>query len=452
MKEIRIQITAGNVVRRIVICAALLVAGILGMTALAAMRKPPVEAKPVEQALKVEVLRARAVDTPVVMSGYGEVRVVNAVSFSPEVSGRLVAVHPRLEVGETVGAGEVLFEIDPRNYRAALDEARANAGQLESAVTRLQKQEALDRARLATLERSRELARSEFQRLSTLFEAHSVGTRSAVDAAERAFNAAADQVDLMAQALALYPLQIREAESRLAAARAGLALAQANLERCRVTAPFNGRVKLAAVEAGQFVAPGQTVVTLADDSLLEIEVSLDSREARRYLRFNGSPSDAVSAWFNELRDASVPIRWTEDTENHIWYGRLDRVVAFDPRTRTLAVAVRLDAAAAAGGGDDRLPLVEGMFCRVEIPGRSLRGVFVLPRQAVSQQETVYLSRDRRLKTVAVEVARTEGDRVYVAGGLTEGDMVVVTRLVDPLENALLDITEAGEGAGEGKAS
>ena len=448
MNEIRLHITAGNVFKRIVICAAILLLGTVGMAALTSMRKPPAEAKPTERTLKVEVQRAEARDVAVSISGYGEVHVLNEVSIAPEVSGRVVHVHPRLDVGEVIGAGEVLFALDARNYQAALDEARSSVAQLESTIARLRRQDTLDRQRLVNLDRSRDLARSEFERLRTLFSEHNVGTRSAVDGAERTFNAAGDQADQMAQALALYPLQIREAESRLAAAGAGLALARANLARCRVTAPFAGRVKLAAVEIGQFVAPGQAVVTLADDRELEIQVSLDSRDARRWLRFDGRPSGAATAWFNGLRDESVPIRWTEDTEDHPWYGRLHRVVAFDQQTRTLKVAVRIGADAALSQDSARLPLVEGMFCRVEIPGRTLKGVVALPRWAVSMQGTAYVARAGRLKTVPVDVVRAEGDRVYVAGGLTPGDLVITTRLIDPLENALLEITPGNPGGGD----
>ncbi|HSO21114.1 MAG TPA: hypothetical protein VLT88_16725, partial [Desulfosarcina sp.] len=109
------------------------------------------------------------------------------------------------------------------------------------------------------------------------------------------------------------------------------------------------------------------------------------------------------------------------------------------QTRTLTVAVRVSAEAATGGGPRSLPLVEGMFCAVEIPGRTLRDVYRLPRQAVSFENKAYLvNPDSRLQTVSVDVERIEGEYVYVGRGLSPGDTVVVTRLIDPLENALLE--------------
>jgi hypothetical protein len=107
------------------------------------------------------------------------------------------------------------------------------------------------------------------------------------------------------------------------------------------------------------------------------------------------------------------------------------------------VAVRVAAADAIRGGNGRLPLVEGMFCRVEIPGRTLQGVFRLPRHAVSFDNTVYVADGSRLKTVAVTVARTQGEEALISGGLQAGQQVIVTRLVDPLENTLLTIETDG---------
>ena len=87
-----------------------------------------------------------------------------------------------------------------------------------------------------------------------------------------------------------------------------------------------------------------------------------------------------------------------------------------------------------------LPLVEGMFCCVDIPGKTLKNIYRLPSWAVSYKNTVYKIQDGRLKTVPVKVARVEGDTAIVSDGLQPGDMVVSTRLADPLENILLEVT------------
>ncbi|MFP6583154.1 MAG: hypothetical protein VCD00_11460 [Candidatus Hydrogenedentota bacterium] len=70
----------------------------------------------------------------------------------------------------------------------------------------------------------------------------------------------------------------------------------------------------------------------------------------------------------------------------------------------------------------------------------MRDVFAIPHGAVGLDKEVYLSRDDRLTGVPVTVARVEGDTAYVTEGLSSGDIVVVTRLVNPLNNSLLDVT------------
>ena len=430
-----------HVALRIGICTAILVAGWIGMNGLARLKHPPAAAKSEERAVPVQTITVASRDYPVTITGYGQAQVLTEVVISPEISGRVVATHPRLKTGEVVPKGERLFRVDPADYAAGLQEAGAGVAQWQHTVARLEKQLAIDTPRLKTLRRSADLARTEFERLRRLFEADRVGTRSGVDEAERAYNTATDQADQMAQAVSLYPLQIREAQSALRSAQARLAVAETNLSRCEVRAPFNARIKAVNLETGQFVTPGQQVLTLADDTLLEIQVPLDSRDARNWLQF-ADTADGIrkTAWFGDLKPVACTIRWTEDKRGSAWTGTLNRVVKFDQQTRTLTVAVRVTAEEAVGNDNRHLPLVEGMFCAVEIPGRTLRGVVRLPRQAVTFENKVYLAdADNRLKTVAVAVVRSEGEYVYVGEGLDAGDRVIVTRLIDPLENTLLEI-------------
>jgi RND family efflux transporter MFP subunit len=424
---------------RLIVCAAVLLVGFIAMNSLANMKKKPSELAFHEPSLQVEALAAEFEEVPVLLKGYGEVKTLNVVSISSEVSGTVFEIHPRLEAGEIISKGDLIFKIDPRDYRAALKEATSSVKRLESSILSLKKQFEIDQIRLKSLKRNAELAEKQFERLRTLFEADSVGTQSNVDAAEQAYISASDQATQMARTVELYPIQILESESSLESARAMLSTAKANLERCEVRAPFNGRLKSVSIEKGQFVSAGREVVTLADDSILEIEVSLDSRDADKWLRFDGEGNAATAAWFGNLKQVGCMVRWTEATSDTHWEGTLHRVVNFDANTRTLTVAIRILAKNAATENTDSLPLVDGMFCSVEIPGKSLKNVVKLPRWAVSYENTVYMSVDGRLKTVPVEVARLDSDNAYISGGINPGDLVVTTRLVSPLENSLLTI-------------
>jgi len=185
-------------------------------------------------------------------------------------------------------------------------------------------------------------------------------------------------------------------------------------------------------------------MTLADDSVIEIQVPLDSRNAKRWLRFKRDAAVRTGAWFGKLEHAPVEVRWTEDKSGHVWQGYCHRVVSYDAPSRRVTIAVRVDGAEAASSGASGLPLVDGMFCQVIIPGREMEGVYRLPSWAVNfegdfERGSVYVSNDKRLKTKPVRIVHRDENAVYVSDGLSEGDVVVVTRLVNPLPNSLLDV-------------
>lgn len=434
-------VRARQILTRIIICLMVLLFGLLAMNRLSALKKPPVEVKRTEQPLQVEGTIVRAENIRVTLTGYGEIKTLNNVSISPEISGRVVHVHPRLESGEIIPRDATLFKIDSRIYAATLQEANASLKQLKNTVSRMEKQFAIDEERQKTIDRNRDLAQLEFKRIQELFENNNVGTRSGVDKAEQSYNAALDQADQMSRALALYPLQIQEVNSSIEAAKARIAIAKVNLLRCRVTSPFTGRIKNTSIEIGQYVTPGQPVVTLADDTLLEIQVSLDARDARQWLLFDNVPAENATTWFSKPAPVVCKLRWTENPEAEILAGIMDRVVQFDPQTRTLTVAVKLDTSSPQPGETSSFPLVEGMFCMVDIPGKTLQNVIRLPRWSVSFENTAYMvNEESRLTTVPVTVIYAEGENVFISQGLTPGQTVVTTRLNDPLENALLAVT------------
>jgi RND family efflux transporter MFP subunit len=428
-------------IRVALIAAVAIGLGVGGFTLFPLLKKNPVEAEPEQQALTVEAVRVEPHDERVVISGFGTVHPVNEVRITPEVAGKVVEVHPRMDQGEIIPEGETLFVVDARTYQSQVDDAQATLNQLRAQLERLAIEYKRDQQRVKTLQRNAELAQAEFDRLHKLYHEEEVGTQSAVEQAERAFRTAEDQVDIMRKGLESFPAQMQEAESALRAAEARLEQAEVNLERTEVQAPFDARIKELSLEVGQYVAPGNSVLTLSDDSVLEIPLPLNSQEARQWLRFQEEGPPAGKAWFASLQPVEAVIQWTEDPKHH-WVGTLDRVLEFDYETRTLTVAVRVTGEQARSVEDASMPLVAGMFCQVDIPGKVMENVYELPRSAVTFENTVYVADDQRLKTVPVEVVHEQAGYAYVAEGLDPGDQVIVTRLVNPLENTLLDVQHA----------
>lgn len=387
--------------KRALVCALVLFLGLGIMRFLASQKTPPKEAEDTERVYNVEGLTIAFQDYPTEINGFGEARPVTVVELTPEVSGRVVRVHPRLEAGEIIAKGELLFAVDTRDYRIVLESG-----------TR----------RLDILTRNRDLAEKEFQRVKSLYENNKVGSLSGVDAAEKAYLSVWERVSQLEQTVET---------------------ARLNLARCTVTMPFDGRITTVSLEKGQFVTPSRPVITLSDDSVLDIEVPVDSREVQQVLKFKPSGSSAKTGWFPDVEKVTCRVRWTENPQGQTWTGTLDRIARYSKDNRTVSLVVRVTGEESRINGDG-VPLVDGMFCSVTIPGRTLSKVLKIPRWAVSLEDMVYCSVNNRLKTFPVTVVRTQGNQAFVKGDLPEGEMVVITRMVNPLENILLHVTPAGE--------
>ena len=436
-----------SVVIRILICMVIIAMGVLILKKLTSMRTDPVQAENFERALRVDVQEAQFEDVEIFISGLGTVRPKDVVTIAPEIAGRIVNVHSRLEVGEIIPAGEMLFRIDPRDYQAQLTNTQAAVSQIENSVKRLNKQFAIDKNRLKTFERSRDLANAEYKRILKLYQAQSVVSQSQVDSSEMAYNNANDAFDQLSQSVDLFPLRIQEAENSLTSAKAIADLAATNLERTEVSVDFDARIKTVNLERGQYITPGINALSLADDSIMEISVPLNSKEARQWLRIHNDENG--NAWFTGLEQVPVVISWTENPADSRWEGILHRVEKFDEQTRQLTVVVRITGREASKPSLGTMPLVDGMFCKVNIPGRIASQVTKVPATSVGFEQDddgyrkLYLAQpgdtpnEYRLKITPVLISYMDGEYMYVSKGLEEKDLVVTTRLIAPLENTLL---------------
>jgi multidrug efflux pump subunit AcrA (membrane-fusion protein) len=133
-----------SIIVRFLIVVAIIVLGFMGLIFLKNSKVEPAKVDIAEQSLNVNVMPASFSDVPVSIEGYGQVRSKNVVSITPEIPGRIVALHPKLETGEIIPPNEVLFEIDPRDYQARLDEATSSLKQLSHSIERLKKQFKID--------------------------------------------------------------------------------------------------------------------------------------------------------------------------------------------------------------------------------------------------------------------------------------------------------------------
>jgi RND family efflux transporter MFP subunit len=368
---------------KVVLPIAVLVAAAGATAALISSRKAPERIERPVLGPLVEVVEVASADVRVEVAGQGEVSPRTRVDLAPQVTGRVVDVHPALVTGGRFKAGATLLTVDPRDYELAVERARAAVAGAET-----------------TLERERaegEAARAEWREVHGADQPPSLLVRSP---------------------------QIREAEARLAAARADLAAAQLGLERTRLALPFDGLVIEESVDVGQLVTSGQRVATVYGTAAVEIRVPLDDREL---------------AWFEVPTDAQVSADFAGETVR--WEGRVERLEGqVDPRSRMVRIVVAVADPFRAG----RPPLLPGTFVDVTIAGRELAGVAVIPRHALREGDQVWVVEGGVLDVRDVEVVRRDRTRAYVGSGLEAGELVVTSSL-DAVTDGMAVRTESGAG-------
>jgi membrane fusion protein, multidrug efflux system len=303
----------------------------------------------------------------------GRVAAPETVELRPRVSGYIQSVNYR--EGQEVAAGEVLFEIDPRPYRAELARAEAE----------------LRRARSR-----RDLAHSEAQRAGRLAES---GAISREEAEQR--NAAAAQ-----------------AGADVMVARAALDVARLDLEYTRVRSPISGLAGRAMVTTGNLAR--------SDESLLTTIVSLDpvhvyfEGDERSFLRYGDL---SRSGELDSARNTPHPVRVGLNGETGFPHrGQMDFLDnRVDPATGTITGRALV-------ANPDRV-FTPGLFARVQIPGSGRFEAVLLDDKAVltdQDRKYVYVLGEDGLaeRRDIVPGELIDGLRV-VRSGLQAGDRVVV---------------------------
>lgn len=288
----------------------------------------------------------------------GEVRARRESPLAFRVGGNLV--ERRVEVGDPVRAGQVLAVLDGGDYAAQARAAQAQLAAAEAEAGRA----AADRARFAALGRDR------------------LVSRSTVDAQTALAKATQGQVD---------------------AARAQLEVARNQAAYTQLRSPADGVIATRSAEAGQVVAAGQAVFTLAADGTREVVFAVPEGAVRRFTV--GQPVQ-VELW-------SQPGRR--------WPGTLRELSpAADPASRTYAARVAVQA------GDDVLELGQSARVYVQQAGAAALRVPLAALQRGPAGAAVWVV-DKATGTLRLQPVRTGAfgeDGVPVLSGLTPDDWVV----------------------------
>ncbi len=369
---------------RILLALLIVGAGIAGaaylkQTAPTTKKRPPAEWVPVVKTEPLESTTYR-----VAVSAMGTVVPARQVVLRSRVSGQVESIHPEFTEGGFLKKGDLVLQLDDADYRLALARAKANL---------------VDARYALKLELGRqEVAKKEWSLLNS-------GKKS-------------DPAD---SELALRVPHLDKATADVAAAEAGVKEAALDLERTRITAPFNAMVRSRSVDVGSQVSPQDALAELVGTDAYRIQASI--------------PVGRLD-WIRipEKSDGSGSPATVYDKDGHTMEGRVVRLMGdLESEGRMARVLVEVADPLRRQAGKEGPPLLIGEYVKVRIEGRVLKDVFVIPRTALRDGEAIWLAGDDdTLQIRRVQTLWRDADTVVVKDGLKDGDALVVTDLPAPV--------------------
>lgn len=395
-----------------VLAAALVIAATL------VILRPKAERQvPVERGRLVEVFPAKAANVSMIIESFGTVVPRESLKLVAQVHGPIIEIDPAFKEGNFINKGTRLIQIDPRTYELEVERRKVQIKQSEAELKRLDQEVVNLNTRVKIAKSDVILAKNEYLRLKTLV-AKKVVAQSQLDKTEQGYLASLERLQTLENQIALTGPQ----REQLLAARdmAGVMYQQAqlDLERSMIEAPFDGWVLEKTVEVGQHVNVGQQLGSIYRSGELDIEVNIPAND------FKWLPAD-----MGETTPIAADVIFKNSGRDHIWTGRVARVKAkMDERTRTLPVVIEVDDLDTAGQKNGGFRLRPGMFVTIQVKGKEVKDVFVLPRHVVYPGDIVYTVAGNQLKIKNVNILRSFKESVIVDEGLSEGDRIINTPL------------------------
>ena len=361
---------------------------------------------PKPRAIRTKVTELKVEDFTAVIETNGVVRAHDEVTLMSQVPGRVIKVHAGLEDGAFFSEGDVLVELDPIDFETAVVVAEAQVARTEAAL--LQEKTRADQALLNW----RDLGYTE------------------------------EPNDLV-----LRKPQVKEAQANYDSAVAQLERAQRDLERTKIKAPFDGRVRQRTVGLGQSVGSGTALATVFDVGVAEVRLPLTGKQLA-YLDLPETADDAP---------VRVELRNAIDAESEtVWEGKIVRTEgALNADTLELFAIAQVEDPFGLVSGDP--PLRIGQPVVAGIMGKVLEDVVAVPRSAILQLSKIYLV-DGEAMTLSTRtldpIWKNEEVAVVRDETITDGALLATTRLVYAPEGATVeiipDVAAEGESESEGE--
>lgn len=344
----------------------------------------------------VETVTAELRPMERMISVTGSLAAQEQATISVKVSGRVKTLV--VDIGSVLSQGELIAQIEPRDYElrvqqaaAALAQARATVGlSLDGTDDRFEPEKTTaGRQTKAVLEE----ASKNYQRIKSL-HAQGVLAKSELDTAESVYTVAFNRYEGALE-------ESRTRQAALAQRRAEHELAKQQLADSTVRAPFAGVLQARLIDPGEFLAAGAPVAELVQVDPLRLKLDIPERESP-----NVRPGQTV--------------RLTVEGDTNIYRGVLARVSpALDEQARMLRVEADVPSQGI---------LRPGLFARAQIVTETEDPGLAVPANALvvfAGIEKVIIVHQGKAMEKTVETGRRGAEWVEVVRGLHAGETVVV---------------------------
>jgi len=409
------------------IVSVLVVAALLGF----ARSNKPAAAAP--RPLEVEVVSVEQTNVPIYKEWIGTTDGMVNAEIKAQVTGYLL--RQDFKEGSVVKKGQLLFEIDPRPFQAAVDQANGQVaqfqGQLEQAISQVAQAEAqLAQANSQLSQAQAQLAQAEANQVKTqldvdkyrpLAEQKAV-TQQEYDNATQANVVSKAQVEAAKAGVESARAQLAHAKAQVGTAKAGISTAKGQLENAkaivntavlnlgftRITAPIDGIVGIATAQVGNLVnTTSGPLTTVSTVNPIKVYFTLSEQEYLGYSRQNGQLDQLELI----LADGT-----TYPEQGKFYFA--DREV--DPKTGAIRMAGVFPNA-----GNLLRP---GQYGRVRAVTSVKEAALLIPQRAVTELQGIYqvavVGPNNQINIRAVKLGEKSGAMWVVEDGLKPGESVV----------------------------
>ena len=367
----------------------------------------------------------RTVNRPSILL-YGTVDTARSVDLRAAVGGDIIDIRSDLAAGRRVTAGSELLRIDPFAYEGALLEAEANLAASRAARTEAAARLEAERDQLGGTQEQLELARSDLDRALSLQKS---GTLTGKQVEDRQLILSQRELAVLQRRnnIAIAEAQITQQDAAIRRLEWKVEEARRRLADTVVRAPFDGVISAETAEDGRSVNAGEVIVSLYDDTALEVRFTLTNAQYGR-----------VAAGEEPLIGRDITLDWTVGGATYRWPAVISRIGA-----RVAAERGGVEVFAAIGEAAHPVDLRPGAFVALTVPDRAWPDTVRLPETAV-RSNLVFVVTDGKLEERPVTIIAWDGEDAIVTGDLKPGEKVMTTRLTEATTG--LAVREPGDPA------